>query len=264
MSDGHLITGWEPDLDAGDTLLRAQVYNLASRYRFAAERANAPLVDDDLLVGVQLVEGTGWGNDAVLLQPFREASVGPLLGRLRELPEPSNLWSAWPTPDLTGHGLVLFGHPPAMLRPPGGEAPPALDGVRFVEADTDEAMHDYDQTVIHGFPLRRSDGTPLDRVLRPTFRGGPWRFFVAYVDERPVAAASVFTACGVAQVEWVATLPDFRGRGIGEAVTWRATLARPDVPAVLVASDVGRPIYERMGFLPIQRFTLWYWPGEKA
>jgi predicted GNAT family acetyltransferase len=71
-----------------------------------------------------------------------------------------------------------------------------------------------------------------------------------------VAAAHVGEA--VVNVEWVATLPDARGKGYGAAVTWAATLARPSLPAVLISSDDGRTVYERMGYLPIVRFTLWF------
>lgn len=47
------------------------------------------------------------------------------------------------------------------------------------------------------------------------------------------------------------------GRGIGAALTWAATLAEPEQPAVLIASDDGQPVYERMGYLRIQRLTMW-------
>ena len=40
-------------------------------------------------------------------------------------------------------------------------------------------------------------------------------------------------------------------------VTQAAALADPTVPAVLIASDLGRPVYERLGFLPVSRWTLW-------
>ena len=62
-------------------------------------------------------------------------------------------------------------------------------------------------------------------------------------------------------VELVATLPDARGHGYGEAVTWAATLAAPEVPAVLIASDLGRPVYERMGYLALDRWTFLF--GER-
>ena len=62
----------------------------------------------------------------------------------------------------------------------------------------------------------------------------------------------------VAASNLVATIPDARGRGYGEALTWHAARADPSLPAMLLSSDDGRSIYERMGFLPLQRITLWY------
>jgi hypothetical protein len=40
-------------------------------------------------------------------------------------------------------------------------------------------------------------------------------------------------------------------------MTWPATLADAEAPSMLIASDLGRPTYERMGYLPMARFTLW-------
>jgi hypothetical protein len=81
--------------------------------------------------------------------------------------------------------------------------------------------------------------------------------WLARLDGEPVATAAAFTSHGVNLVEIIATTAAARGRGIGAALTWRATLADPAVPAVLLASDLGRPVYERMGYLPISRATLW-------
>jgi hypothetical protein len=47
----------------------------------------------------------------------------------------------------------------------------------------------------------------------------------------------------------------------GEAVSWAATLTAPALPAILLASDLGRPIYQRMGYLPLCRATMW--TGER-
>lgn len=262
MSEPQLIAGWEQDTDPADTLLRQEVLNLASRYRFCAERAGADHLDDADLVGVRLSADAPWGNDLILLRPLAEGDVPELLARLSEtVTWPSLLWSAWPTPDLSAHGLERLGHPPWMLRPPGGEPPPAPDSVDIREVTDEAGLLDYDRTVIRGFPLMYPDGRYLPSVLQPSFVGGPWRFFVAYADGEPVSVASAFVTDGIQQVEWVATVPEARGKGIGEAVTWRATLAEPALPATLIASDMGRPIYERMGFLPLQRMTLWHWSG---
>jgi hypothetical protein len=40
-------------------------------------------------------------------------------------------------------------------------------------------------------------------------------------------------------------------------MTWPATTADAEAPSMLIASDLGRPTYERMGYLPMARFTVW-------
>lgn len=45
-------------------------------------------------------------------------------------------------------------------------------------------------------------------------------------------------------------------------MTAHATLAAPNLPAVLIASDLGRPVYERLGYRPLLRYTLW--AGHRA
>src|SRR5205085_1213649 len=47
-----------------------------------------------------------------------------------------------------------------------------------------------------------------------------------------------------------------------EAATFAATLAAPSAPAVLIASDDGVGVYERMGYIRLLRLTLWMRPGQ--
>jgi hypothetical protein len=61
----------------------------------------------------------------------------------------------------------------------------------------------------------------------------------------------------MSHVEYVSAMPAARGRGYGEAMTWPATNAGAEAPSMLIASDLGRPTYERMGYLPLARFTVW-------
>jgi hypothetical protein len=91
--------------------------------------------------------------------------------------------------------------------------------------------------------------------------GGPTHFFTGCVAGRPVATAAGHVAAGVNLVEMVATDPQARGSGYGEALTWAATRADPELPAVLLASDLGRPVYERMGYLAVSRWTMWHRPS---
>jgi GNAT superfamily N-acetyltransferase len=73
----------------------------------------------------------------------------------------------------------------------------------------------------------------------------------------PVATAGACTAGGIVEVDWVSTLPSHRSRGIGAAITAAAASTDPTRPAVLLASDDGRGIYRRLGFLDLVRLTIW-------
>jgi predicted GNAT family acetyltransferase len=75
-----------------------------------------------------------------------------------------------------------------------------------------------------------------------------------------VATAGARLGHGLNDVEWVSTRPEVRGRGYGAALTWAATLVEPDLPAALLASDDGQPVYEQMGYLRIMRLTVWHRP----
>lgn len=101
--------------------------------------------------------------------------------------------------------------------------------------------------------------TPGD-LLGPTLLQPATRVWLAWLDGVPVAMAAAHRHAGATLVEYVATLPSARGRGAGAAVTWAATLADPATPAVLIASDDGRPVYQRMGYVAVERWTVWLRP----
>ena len=111
---------------------------------------------------------------------------------------------------------------------------------------------------------RRPSRSTAGDVLSPALLGGPMRFWLGYVDGEPVAVSAAVCTRGLNLVTYVAALPAARGRGVGGAVTWAATLADPDGPAILVASDDGRPVYERLGYLALERWTAWLRPGGAA
>ena len=59
------------------------------------------------------------------------------------------------------------------------------------------------------------------------------------------------------RVDNIATLDSARGRGYGLAITAAAAAVDPSKPATLIASDLGRGVYERLGFVAMLRFTYW-------
>ena len=76
-------------------------------------------------------------------------------------------------------------------------------------------------------------------------------WFLGLLNGKPVAASFLFLHEGVAGIYFVVTMQKARGRGIGTAMTREALLLAKKVGydfAVIQASKMGLPIYERMGF----------------
>jgi len=90
-----------------------------------------------------------------------------------------------------------------------------------------------------------------------------WRMWLGVVDGEPVGTAAAHVTDTLVDVEWISTKEAYRGRRIGEALTWAATLAAPELPAMLFASDIGQPIYRRMGYQNLARLTLWIGKREQ-
>lgn len=79
-------------------------------------------------------------------------------------------------------------------------------------------------------------------------------FFVGYVAGAPVAACRFIRYEDVGEITGVTTIPAFRRRGIGTALTWAACAEgarRGCVAMTLTASAMGYPVYVAMGFVPV-------------
>lgn len=256
----HLTSGWEPDLPADDTLLRSFVLATADHSAYAAQCTGGRTGRWDDAAAADPASPVFFDNMAVLLRPPAYGDVVATLARLGAFYPPERhvcLLSVWPTPDLSGAGWELVGHPPLMLRPPGGSAPPLPPGVRIEEVTDAAGLATYFRVLMAAFGMSPPDGVPMldERIL-----GGPARFWLGLLDGEPVGTAGARLGHGLVDVEYISTLPEARGRGIGAALTWTATLADPALPAVLLASDDGQPVYGRMGYLRLLRATLWHRP----
>ena len=92
----------------------------------------------------------------------------------------------------------------------------------------------------------------LDRGKRRIIAAVPTRFFAAFVDGRIAAYCELRSDGGVAQIEDVNTLAEFRGRGLGRAVV-QAALDEASRTGELVflealADDWPKELYAKLGF----------------
>jgi len=104
------------------------------------------------------------------------------------------------------------------------------------------------------------------RMLRPRLLDIPdSRWYLGYVDGQPAGAAALIMSHRVAGVHYVGTREAFRGRGIGEATTRRAVregAAAGCLFSSLQASQMGRPVYERIGFRTITGYKTFVRPEQ--
>ena len=84
--------------------------------------------------------------------------------------------------------------------------------------------------------------------------------YLGFVDGVPAATAMRFASHRIAGVFNVSTVPEYRGRGVGAALTWRAALdGRADgcLASALQASELGLSVYRRMGYREVMTYQIW-------
>jgi GNAT superfamily N-acetyltransferase len=147
-----------------------------------------------------------------------------------------------------------------MVIDPAGDRPavPTPSGVTLDEVVDDAGLQDW--TSIMAAAYGWADPAKADAVLsvyRTPLAEPPWIHLI--VRHRGVAAAcgSLFVVDGHAFVTNIGTAPEHRRLGLGSVVTSAVIdLARDrgHPAATLTASVMGRPMYERLGFVEDARF----------
>jgi len=145
-------------------------------------------------------------------------------------------------------GLRAAGQSPVMVADIA--TMPPLDDSVDVRSNDAASFDDHIETVAQGFDM---PAAMLRSFFTPALLdGGRFETFTAYDgSDTPVSTAALIETPGVAGVYNVATPEAFRHRGFGEATTRAVVDAgrrRGCTLATLQASDMGYPVYERMGF----------------
>ena len=150
-------------------------------------------------------------------------------------------------------GLTRSGEMPCLvceLPTPGRPSPAGLE-VRQIGPSE---MAAFQAVARDGFEMPEALVTTLFRPEMLEMDG--LRAFVGFADGLPVACSASYETDGVIGIYTVATVPAARGHGYGTAVTAAAMDGTPAPVAALQASDMGRPVYERMGYRVVHLETV--------
>ena len=144
---------------------------------------------------------------------------------------------------LRAAGWVLDEEEPALVLMPIPASPPPLPELDIRRVATQQGLDDF--FAVTRTPRRHIPS--LAAALDPDVA-----LFVGYVDGAPVATSRVSCLGEVGDLMGVVTEDAYRRRGIGTAMTWAAIEAarqRGCATITLSATEMGRPIYQRMGFV---------------
>ena len=230
--------------------------------------------DPDLLWCATGLPAAGWNRvlRARLAPETLDARIAEVIARARTLGVPFQ-WDLSPSTrpadlaaHLVRHGFTDGGSEPAMgVALANLPAAPSLpDGVTIARVKDPAAMEDWVRTVLVSFGAPTS-AVPvfLPRIARDLTGDPPAaHYYLARLHGEPVAGSALTTAGGVAGIFSVATVESARRRGIGAAITMAPLLdarARGYHVGVLQASEMGYPIYARMGFTEQFRYHSFAW-----
>ena len=170
---------------------------------------------------------------------------------------------------LLRRGLTLASGPTAMAADLGSipdqfDLPPGLVIAPVVD-------HEQLKAWVHvscvGFEIPEWAERRVLELCAPVALEPPMHSYLAVLDGRPVATSQLFLGAGVAGIYNVTTLPEARGRGMGRAVT-HAALAEARRQgygvSILQASDLGYPVYRRLGFADFGRLGAYVWSESSA
>jgi ribosomal protein S18 acetylase RimI-like enzyme len=230
-------------------------------------RIRRSAIDDDYLNGVFGTRLDGRGVDD---------AIGRVIDRLGQGGRAFH-WTIWPsdTPSdlsdrLATAGFEDLGTDPLMVFELAGliESEPPPTGLSVAEAASEADLDAVADFAIRSMGWDGDPGTPnpfastFVRLARE--RPPRLRLFAGRLDADVVAVAALFSGSGVAGIYAVATDAAVRGRGFGRALTLAAMRAGRDAglrTAVLMASELGRPVYRRIGFREVGLVHFLRWPG---
>jgi GNAT superfamily N-acetyltransferase len=142
------------------------------------------------------------------------------------------------------------------------ERVPFTEGYQIQQVEDTESMNIWLKTFLLGYGFPPDWEAPSMDFMLSTLSDPNAMSYLAFVHDHPVAVSTILYRAGVVGVFNVATLKEWRGKGLGAAVTLHPLLdarAKGYRVGTLQSSDMGYRVYQRLGFKEVCRMNHYYW-----
>jgi hypothetical protein len=165
-------------------------------------------------------------------------------------------------------GLEAFGEPvPQMLAVAPLPDHRGVDGVELEWVDDEGGVADFVNVNAEAYATYGMPAEVLPELFdraAAVVEDPAAHVVVARQDGAAIATAMVYESDGVASLQWVGTVPAARASGLGALVTIATTnlaFERGASSCTLQASPMGEPVYRRLGYTTIYRYSEYVrWP----
>lgn len=146
-----------------------------------------------------------------------------------------------------------------------GKVPP---GFEICDVQEERDLQDFKRVLVEGYDMPAAMAEGWVQSTRGFGIGRtPWRMVLGRLDGEPVATNIVLNGAGVVGVYGIAVSPSARGKGIGAAITLKPMLEARDQQgyqyAVLFSTEMGLPVYKRIGFRMTEaRINRYLWRND--
>ncbi|MCZ7553138.1 MAG: hypothetical protein B6D39_00410 [Anaerolineae bacterium UTCFX2] len=199
-------------------------------------------------------------------------TTGPILADFWENNLPF-FWADYPPSATPGLGEYLAANGitrvakgmPAMTRSLDDLPPlPPLEKMVISEVRSSRDQAEWLDVHMEGFGEPPEAKLDFQDYLEYTLTRSEWRHFIAHWDGVPCAISTLLCARETAGIYHVTTLPAYRGKGLGKALTLAAMQAGKDcgyTQALLFATPDGFPLYQKLGFQTVLTADAYAWVG---
>lgn len=266
------------------TLERAVKSNLFDFFRFLGRAPQTAFRDEDGVARWRSPVPYSWFNGALAARPARSDDARLVAETVADFVEHGTReFTWWLSPDasldaqdppgaswseiLQARGFRHTEGPPGMALDLNTLRETARPELRIVPVTDAALLREWTMTFIAGYEVPPDWGPPLFDLLGGIGLDLPVRHYLGYLNDKPVATSSLFLSAGVAGILFVSTLREARGQGLGAALTLAPLLEARRMGCrigVLQSSELGFPVYRRMGFEQVCQVEHFYWKRQEA